>query len=58
MSGVIQRNLKKNDASISNRFPEVRKRDTHTRTHAHNHTNTHAHTNTVKRFFITDGVPP
>ena len=33
MSGVISRNLKKNDVSISNRFPEVHKRDTHRYTH-------------------------
>ena len=33
MSGVIPRNLKKNDDSISNRFPGVHKRDTHTHTH-------------------------
>ena len=36
MSGVISRNLKKNDASISNRFQEVHKRSIHT--HAHSHT--------------------
>ena len=30
MSDVIPRNLKKNDVSISNRFPGVHKRGTHT----------------------------
>ena len=33
MSGVISSNLKKDDVFISNRFPEVHKHDTHTRTH-------------------------
>ena len=33
MSCVILRNLKKNGVSISNRFPGVHKRDTHTHTH-------------------------
>ena len=32
MSGVIPRNLKENDASISNRFPGIHKRSTHTHT--------------------------
>ena len=39
MSGVILRNLKNNDISISNRIPGVHKRDTHTHTHTHTHTN-------------------
>ena len=39
MSGVIPRNLK-NDVSISNRFPEVYKRGTHTQ---------HTHDNSIRR---------
>ena len=35
MSGVIRRNLKQNDVSISNRFPGVHKRGIHTDTHTH-----------------------
>ena len=35
MSGVISRNLKKVDVSISNRFPGVYKRGMHTQTHTH-----------------------
>ena len=50
MSGVIPRNLKKNDVSISNRFPEIHKYGihTHARTHALTHARTHtrAHTQT------------
>ena len=42
MSGVIPRNLKKNDVSISNRFPGDRKRGIHTQ--IHRHTDTHTHT--------------
>ena len=45
MSGVIPRNLKKNDVSISNRFPGVHKRGIHT--HADRQTDrqtlTHTH---------------
>ena len=51
MSGVILSNLKKNGVSISNRFPEVHKCGTHTRTHAltharrtHARARTHTHT--------------
>ena len=43
MSGVILRNLKKNDVSTSNRFPGVHKRGTHTDTHTHTHTHRHTH---------------
>ena len=39
MSGVILRNLRKNDVSTSNRFPGVHKRGIHTDTHTH--TDTH-----------------
>ena len=38
MAGVIPRNLKKNDISISNRFSGVHKRGIHTQTHTHTHT--------------------
>ena len=43
MSGVIPRNLKKNDVSISNRFPGVHKRGilTHTDSQTDRHTHTH-----------------
>ena len=41
MSGVILSNIKKNDVSISNRFPEVHKRGTHTHTDANTHTHIH-----------------
>ena len=37
MSGVISSNLKNDDVSISNRFPEVHKRGIHTHTHTHTH---------------------
>ena len=37
MFGVISRNLKKDDVSVSNRFPEVHKRGIHTHTHTHTH---------------------
>ena len=40
MSGVIPSNLKKNDASISNRFPGVHKRGIHTHTQTDRHTHT------------------
>ena len=46
MFGVIPRNLKKNDFSISNRFPGVHKRVIHTHTHTHTHTQTDTHTHT------------
>ena len=48
MFGVIPRNLKKNAVSITNRFPEIRKRgiQTDTQTHRHTDTHTHRHTNT------------
>ena len=46
MSGVIPSNLKKNDVSISNRFPEVHKHGIHTHTHTHTHTQTDRHTHT------------
>ena len=61
MSGVILSNLKKNDVSVSNRFPEDHKRGihTHARTHAlthartrartHTRTRTHTHTHTHKQ---------
>ena len=41
MSGVIPRNLKKNDISISNRFPGIHKRGIQTHRHIHTHTDTH-----------------
>ena len=44
MSGVIPRNLKKNDVSISNRFTGVHKRGIHTHTHRQTDTHTHTHT--------------
>ena len=40
MSGVIPRNLKKNEVSISNRFPGVHKHGIHTQEHTHTHTHT------------------
>ena len=43
---VSLRAIKKNEVSISNRFPEVHKRGTHTCTHTHTHTQTHTHTHT------------
>ena len=43
--GVIPSHLK-NDAFISNHFPEVHKRDIHTYTHTHTHTYTHTHKHT------------
>ena len=43
MSGVIPRNLEKNDVSISNRFPEVHKRGIQTHTHTHRQKHTHTH---------------
>ena len=45
MSGVISLNLKKNDASISNRFPGVHKRGIHT----HRQTDTHTHDDSIRR---------
>ena len=46
--GVIPHNLKKNDVSTSNRFPEVHKRGIHTHTHTQTdkHTDRHTHTQT------------
>ena len=45
MSGVIPRNLQKNVDAISNGFPEVHKRGTHTQQrHTDIHTHTHTHT--------------
>ena len=44
MSGIVPRNLKKNDVSDSNRFPGVQKRGIHTETQTHTHTDTHTHT--------------
>ena len=48
MSGAIPRNLKKNDVSILNRFPDVQKRgiltQTETHTQTHTHIQTHRHT--------------
>ena len=41
MSGVISSNLKTDDVSISNRFPEVHKRAAHVHTQTHTHTHTH-----------------
>ena len=41
MSGVIPRKFKKNDVSISNRFPGIHKRGIHTDTHTDRHTYTH-----------------
>ena len=43
MSGVIPRNLKKNDVSTSKRFPGVHKRGIHTDTQTHTQTHTHTH---------------
>ena len=40
MFGVLSRNLKKNEVSISNRFPGIHKRGIHT----HRQTDTHTHT--------------
>ena len=48
MSGVIPRNLKRNDVSISNRFPEIHKRGIHTQRHTHTHTHTDTHTHTQR----------
>ena len=44
MSSAIPRNLKKK--SISNRFPGILKRGTHTHTHARTHAHKHTHTHT------------
>ena len=44
MSGIIPRNLKKNDVPISNHFPGVHKRSIHTHRQTHTHTHTHTHT--------------
>ena len=41
MSGVISHNFKKNNVSISNRFPEVHKRGTHTQTEKKTDRQTH-----------------
>ena len=49
MSGVIPSNLKKNDVSISNRFPEVHKRGTHTCARARAHTDTHTRDDSLRR---------
>ena len=49
MSGVIPSNLKKNDVSISNRFPEVHKGDTHTHTHTDRQTHTQTHDDSIRR---------
>ena len=51
MSGVISRNLEKNDVSISNRFSGVQKRGIHTQTHTHTHTHTHTdtHDDSIRR---------
>ena len=53
MSGVIPRNLKKNDVSISKRLPGVHKRgirtDTYTHTQTHTHTDTHTHDDSNRR---------
>ena len=49
MSGVIPSTLKKNNVSISNRFPEVRKRGIHTHTHTHTQTDRHTHTQTDRQ---------
>ena len=50
MSSVILRNLKENDVSISNGFPEVHKRGIHTDRHTDSHKDTqiqiHRHTQT------------
>ena len=46
MSGVIMRNLTKNDVSILNRFPGVHKRGIYAHAHTHTHTHIHTHTHT------------
>ena len=46
MSGIIPRNSKKNDVSISKRFAGVHKRGIHTDTHRHTQTHTDTHTDT------------
>ena len=48
MSGVIPRNLKKNDVSISNHFPEVHK-TRHTHTHTCKNTDTHTLYDSIRR---------
>ena len=52
MSGVIPRNVEKNDASISNRFPGVHKRRIHIHTDRQTDrqdTHTHTHDDSVRR---------
>ena len=49
MFGVIPRNLKKTDVSISNRFPGVHKRGIHIYTHTHTHTQTHTLYDSMRR---------
>ena len=55
MSSDISHNFKKNEVSISNRFPEVHKRGIHKHTHTHTdrqtdtHTHTHTHDDSIRR---------
>ena len=46
MSGVIPSNLKENDVSISNRFPEAHKRGIHT----DRQTDTHTYDDSIRRY--------
>ena len=47
MSGDIPSNLKKNGVSMSNRFPEVHKRGTHT--HTQTERQVHTHDDSIRR---------
>ena len=46
---VLLRIIKKNDVSISNRFPEVHKRGIHTQTDRQTHTHTHTYYDSIRR---------
>ena len=49
MSGVIPCNLKKNDDSVSNRFPDVQKRGRHTQTDRQTDIHTHTLDDSIRR---------
>ena len=54
MSGVILCNLKKNNVSISNRFPGVHKRGIHTHIQTDRQTDRHTHDDSIRSLKITE----